>query len=318
MGTDISPPIAVGAPGVARPARPAVRTRRRRRSDLGTATLFLLPSLLGLTVFLVVPLIASLALSFTNWRVIGTTQFVGLANYIRLATTDPVFWTVVRVTLVFTAEYLVLNIVVSLTVAVWIGSLSWGKRLFRLVFFLPTFTPLVGIALVWLLMLSPGGLMDWVFAALHLPIPNLITTPGLALQVVVIVSLWSHFGYNMLLFGAALEGIPSAYLDAAAIDGAAAWQRFWRIKLPLISPALFFGTVLTAITSLQTFDQVYALTRGGPGSATTTLGYAIYAQGFVAYRLGYASSIAWILFAIIMSLTALQLGLQRRWVQYDL
>jgi multiple sugar transport system permease protein len=202
--------------------------------------------------------------------------------------------------------------------AVWIGSLSWGRRLFRMVFFLPTFMPLIGIAVVWQLMLTPGGVIDWVIAALHLPIPNLITNPKMALETLVLVSLWSHFGYNMLLFGAALEAIPETYLDAALIDGATAWQRFWRIKLPLISPSLFFGSVLTAITSLQAFDQVYALTHGGPGSATTTLGYAIYNQGFVAYRLGYASTIAWVLFAIIMVLTALQLRLQERWVHYGI
>jgi multiple sugar transport system permease protein len=167
-------------------------------------------------------------------------------------------------------------------------------------------------------MLTPGGIVDGVFAALSLPIPNLITSPAYALQVVVIVSLWSHFGYNLLLFGAALESIPSTYLDAAAIDGARPWQRFWRVKLPLISPSLFFGTVLTAISSLQVFDQVYALTRGGPGSATTTLGYAIYSQGFVTYRLGYASATAWVLFAVIMALTAVQLRLQRSWVHYDI
>ena len=295
----------------------AGRPRRRRRSDLGTAAVFLAPSLVGLTLFLIVPLAASLLLSFSNWTVMGEPRFVGLANYIRLATADPVFWKVVGVTLTYTAEYLVLNLVLSLAMAVWIASLSWGKTLFRLVFFLPTFTPLVGLALVWLLMLTPGGVVDWGFSAIGVPMPNLITSPALALQVVVVVSLWSHFGYNMLLFGAALESVPAAYLDAAAIDGASAWQRFWRIKLPLISPSLFFGTVLTAITSLQTFDQVYALTRGGPGSATTTLGYAIYAQGFVNYRLGYASSIAWVLFALIMALTAVQLRLQRRWVHYD-
>jgi multiple sugar transport system permease protein len=135
---------------------------------------------------------------------------------------------------------------------------------------------------------------------------------------VIIASLWSHFGYNLLLFSAALESIEGSYLDAAAVDGANGWQRFWRIKLPLISPALFFGTVLTAISGLQVFDQVYALTRGGPGSASSTLGYAIYTQGFVSYRLGYASAIAWVLFLIIMLLTALQLRLQRRWVHYDL
>ncbi len=290
---------------------------RRRRGDATTAALFLAPGLLGLTLFLLLPLAASLALSFTNWQVMGETSFIGLANYRRLFTADPVFWGVLATTLAYTAEYLVLNIVLALAMAVWISSLPWGRTLFRLVFFLPTFTPLVGVALVWLLMLSPGGVIEWGFAGLGLTVPNIITDPRLALQAIVLVSLWSHFGYNMLLFGAALEAIPATYLDAAAIDGAGAWARFWKIKLPLISPSLFFGTVLTAITSLQTFDQVYALTRGGPGSSTTTLGYAIYNQGFVVYRLGYASSIAWVLFAVIMALTALQLHLQRRWVHYD-
>ena len=126
----------------------AGRPRRRRRSDLGTAAVFLAPSLVGLTLFLIVPLAASLLLSFSNWTVMGEPRFVGLANYIRLATADPVFWKVVGVTLTYTAEYLVLNLVLSLAMAVWIASLSWGKTLFRLVFFLPTFTPLVGLALV--------------------------------------------------------------------------------------------------------------------------------------------------------------------------
>lgn len=295
----------------------AGRTRRRRR-DLGTAALFLLPSFLGLLTFLIGPLLASLLLSFTNWQVIGTTRFVGVANYVRLATADPVFWQVLRVTILFTVQYLVLNLVVAVAMAVWIGSLSWGKQFFRLVFFLPTFMPLIGVAVVWQLMLTPGGVIDWLLAMLHVPVPNLITNPSLALEALVLVSLWSHFGYNMLLFGAALEAIPSTYLDAAVVDGASRWQRFWKIKLPLISPSLFFGSVLTAITSLQAFDQVYALTHGGPGSATTTLGYAIYNQGFVNYRLGYASTIAWVLFAIIMVLTALQLRLQRQWVHYDI
>jgi multiple sugar transport system permease protein len=298
------------------PARAAPRGAPIRGS-FGLATLFLLPSFLGLLIFLIGPLVASLVLSFTNWTVMGTPRFIGVANYVALATIDPIFWKILRTTLLYTAEYLVLNIALSLAIAVWIGSLSWGKNLFRVIFFLPTFMPLVGVALVWLLILTPGGIFDWLAAALGLPLPNLVTNPDTALQAVVLVSLWSHFGYNMLLFGAALDAVPKSYLDAAAIDGASGWQRFWTIKLPLISPSLFFGTVLTAITSLQTFDQVYALTHGGPGSATTTLGYAIYSQGFVTYRLGYASAIAWVLFAIIMMLTALQLRLQRQWVHYD-
>ncbi|WP_293859095.1 carbohydrate ABC transporter permease [uncultured Alsobacter sp.] len=307
------------APLASRRVRPGSTDRKPSvRGSFGLAVLFLLPSLLGLTIFLIGPLVASLVLSFTNWQVIGTTRFVGFTNYVNLLTIDPIFWKILRTTLLYTAEYLVLNIVLSLTIAVWISRLAWGKTIFRIIFFLPTFMPLVGVALVWLLILTPGGVFDWMMAGIGLKIPNLVTNADYALQAVVLVSLWSHFGYNMLLFGAALESVPQSYLDAAAIDGATAWQQFWRIKLPLISPSLFFGTVLTAINSLQTFDQVYALTHGGPGSATTTLGYAIYSQGFVTYKLGYASAIAWVLFAIIMMLTALQLHLQKKWVHYEI
>ena len=267
--------------------------------------------------FLILPLAASLVLSFTNWTLIGRTHFVGLHNYVMLLTSDPTFWPVLGNTLFFTIEYLALNIAISLVMAVWINSLRWGRQFFRVLFFLPTFVPLVGSTIIWLLIFTPGGFMDWLMATLRIPLPNLLTDPDLAIQAVVIVSMWCCFGYNLLLFSAALESIPGNYLDAAAIDGATSWQRFWKIKLPLISPTLFFGTVMTAITTLQIFDQVYALTRGGPGSSTVTLGYSIYLVGFQRYRMGTASATAWLLFIIIMALTAMQLRLQKKWVHYD-
>lgn len=298
-------------------AAPAPRHRLRRRLDALSALGFLAPGLIGLVIFLILPLAASLALSFTNWKLLGKTRFIGVDNFARVLTIDPVFWQVLGNTVLFTVEYLVLNIIISVGLAVAIANLKWGKQLFRMIFFLPTFAPLVGSSVVWLLIFTPGGAMDWVVATLHLPLPNMITDPNWAMQCVVIVSLWAGFGYNLLLFGAALESIPAQYLDAAAIDGTTPWQRFWLIKIPLISPSLFFGIVLTAITSLQVFDQVYALTRGGPGAATQTLGYKIYRDGFISYNFGYASSVAWILFVIIMVLTAVQLRLQRKWVHYD-
>jgi multiple sugar transport system permease protein len=303
------------APAVAGPMR-----RRRTRKALWdglSAAGFLAPGLIGLMVFLILPLAYSLGLSFTNFKIMGKPRFIGFANFVSALTVDPVFWQVLGNTVLFTLEYLVLNIIISVGLAVAIANLRWGRQFFRLVFFLPTFAPLVGSSVVWLLIFTPGGFLDWVMASLHVPLPNLITDPMWAMQCVVIVSLWAGFGYNLLLFGAALESIPQQYLDAAAIDGTTPWQRFWRIKLPLISPSLFFGIVLTAITSLQVFDQVYALTRGGPGAATQTLGYKIYRDGFISYNFGYASSIAWLLFVIIMALTAIQLRLQRKWVHYD-
>lgn len=310
--------MTVGATEIGAPAAAALARRRRRfRAEGRAAFWFLLPSLLGVLAFLVFPLLASLALSFTNWKLVGGGGFVGVANYVRLFTVDPGFWQGLGNTFLYTAEYLVLNVVIAVGMATWISSLRWGKRLFRLIFFLPTFTPMIGVSLVWALIFVPGGLMDWLVGALGLPIPSLLLDPAWAMQAVVIVSLWSGVGYNLLLFGAALEAIPQSYLDAAKIDGATAWQRFWRIKLPLISPTLFFGVVMTAITALQVFDQVYAMTRGGPGAATSTLGFLIYRNGFTTYRMGYASSIAWVMFVIIMMLTALQFRLQRKWVHYD-
>ena len=297
--------------------RTKARKSRADRGEARTAFLFLLPSLIGVILFLVVPIIASVVLSFTNWKLLGQPSFVGFANYIRLFTADPQFWPVLRNTLFFTAEYLVLNIIISLGLAVWISSLKMGQRWFRVIFFLPTFTPSIAVAIVWMLIFAPDGFFDFVMGALSLHIPNLLTSQTLAMQAVIIVSLWAGVGYNTVLFNAALDMVPANYLEAAKIDGASAWARFWKIRLPLISPTLFFGTVMTAITSLQVFDQIYVMTRGGPGNATATLGYTIYQKGFQNFQMGYASAIAWVMFAMIMGLTAFQFWLQRKWVHYD-
>lgn len=287
-----------------------------RRAEARAAFFFLLPGLLGFLIFLLFPLVASFAMSFTNWKLIGTPKFIGLANYIRLFTKDPSFYSVLGNTLFYTAEYLVLNIVVALGLAVWISSLKRGKTFFRVVFFLPTFAPLIGISIVWLLMFTPNGLFDSLVHSLGLPLPNLLLDPAGAMQAVVLVSLWAGIGYNLVLFNAALELVPKSYLEAAALDGAGPWARFWRIRLPLISPTLFFGAVMTGITALQVFDQIYALTRGGPGTATQTLGFSIYQTGFSNYLMGYAAAISWVMFAIIMALTAFQFRMQRKWVHY--
>ncbi|MAM11848.1 MAG: ABC transporter substrate-binding protein [Rhizobiaceae bacterium] len=294
--------------------------RRRNRlfgMEARTAFLFLLPSFLGLLIFLILPIAASLALSFSDWSLLSTPRFVGFANYVRLLTIDPAFFQVLGNTLFFTVEYVVLNLVVALGLAAWIASLKRSQRWFRVVFFLPTFTPSIAVSMVWLLIFTPGGLIDAVFRGLGVHFPNLLIEPHLAMQAIVIVTLWGNVGYNLILFNAALDLVPKSYLDAAQIDGAGPWQRFWMIRLPLISPTVFFGVVMTAITSLQVFDQIFVLTRGGPGSATATLGFAIYQYGFSNYQMGYASALAWVMFIIIMALTALQFWLQRKWVHYD-
>ncbi len=298
-------------------ARPRPRSRKWFRGEGWTALFFLLPGLIGIVLFLVLPILASIVLSFTNWQLLGSARFVGISNYVRLFTTDPQFWTVLRNTLFFTAEYLVLNIIISLGLATWISSLKIGQRWFRVIFFLPTFTPLIAVAMVWMLIFTSGGLFDSLMASLSVPLAGVLNDRTLAMQAVVLTSIWAGVGYNTVLFNAALDMVPATYLEAARIDGATAWDRFWKIRLPLISPTLFFGTVMTAITSLQVFDQIYVMTKGGPGSSTATLGYAIYQRGFQNFQMGYASAIAWVMFALIMALTALQFWFQRNWVHYD-
>jgi multiple sugar transport system permease protein len=298
-------------------AEAAPRKSRRSWGDLRTAFWFLLPSLLGFLAFMLIPLVASFVLSFTNWSLLAPPQFVGIDNYVRALTRDPAFWGVLVNTLFYTVEYLILNIVISLTLAVWISSVKRGARWFRVIFFLPTFTPMIAASVVWVLIFTPDGLLDYVLKQLGLTFPSFLLDQGLAMQAVIIVSLWGGVGYNMVLFNAALDLVPQNYLDAAKIDGANAWQRFWGIRLPLISPTVFFGTVMTAISSLQVFDNIYAMTGGGPGMATATLGYAIYDRGFAAYQMGYASSLSWVMFVMIMALTGLQFFLQKKWVSYD-
>ncbi|PKA43670.1 ABC transporter substrate-binding protein [Rhizobium sullae] len=297
------------------PVQP-VQRRRFLKPDTQTAMLFLLPSFLGFMAFMALPIAASLALSFTNWRLISTPSFAGFQNYVRLFTVDPAFYTVLRNTLFFAVEYLTLNIIVSLTLAVWISSLRHGKAIFRVIFFLPTFTPTIAASVVWLLIFTPDGLADSLIRSLGLGLPNFLLSTTWAMQAIVLVTLWANVGYNVVMFNAALDLVPRHYIEAATIDGANAWQRFWRIRLPLISPTIFFATVMTAITSLQVFDEIYAMTRGGPGSATATLGFAIYQKGFANFQMGYASALAWVMFIMIMALTILQFHMQRKWVHY--
>ena len=294
-----------------------VQSRRFLKPETRTAMVFLLPSFLGFMIFMALPIVASLALSFTSWQLISTPSFVGFQNYVRLFTVDPAFYTILRNTLFFAVEYLALNIIVSLTLAVWISSVKHGKAIFRVIFFLPTFTPTIAASVVWLLIFTPDGLADTIIRALGLGLPNFLLNPSWAMQAIVRVTLWANVGYNVVMFNAALDLVPKHYLEAATIDGANAWQRFWRIRLPLISPTIFFATVMTAITSLQVFDEIYAMTRGGPGSATATLGFAIYQKGFASFQMGYASALAWVMFVMIMALTVLQFRMQRKWVHYD-
>jgi len=298
---------------------PARAAQRRRRRETLTALTFLLPNLVGFLLFTCVPLIASLVLSLFDWPLVSSPTFIGLRNYVHMFTSDVAFYQVLANTLTFVFGYVPLNIVLSLGIAVWLSTLVRLRNLTRILFFVPVMTPMVGVALVWVLMYQPqNGVIDWAWRAItHTTGPDWTGSARWAILSIIIVTLWQNVGYNMLVFSAGLQAIPQQYYEAASIDGANRWTRFWHITLPLLSPSIFFGTVLTIITSLQVFDQPFIVTGGGPGIASTTMVLYLYQNAFSYFHMGYASTIAWTLFVIIMVFTALQFFLQKKWVYYE-
>jgi multiple sugar transport system permease protein len=297
------------------PAAPAVQ--KERRGDGRAALGFLAPSTSGFLLFTLIPLVGSLAISFFAWPVLGRRRFVGLNNFVELLT-DPIFQRVMLNTLVFVLLYVPLNIVVSLGLALWISPRVRGRGLYRLLFFIPTVTPMIANALVWRLLYQPGGPFDQAFqTVLGVPAPNFLGDNRWAMAAVILMSVWQGFGYNMLVFSAGLDAIPQSLQEAASIDGAGPLRRFWSVTLPMLSPSMFFAMIMTLITSFQVFVQPYALTQGGPGVTTETMVLHLYREGFVQFDLGTASTIGWFLFMIIMLVTALQFLGQKRWVHYD-
>lgn len=297
--------------------RPKVPTREQR--DRRAAIAFLTPNAIGFLAFTLIPFAASLVLSFFDWPLIGSPSFAGIGNWSKLLTEDPNFWTVLWNTVYFAVAYVIGNLVISLGLALWLSSRIHFKGLFRWVFFLPVVSPMVANAVVWRLLLTPN---EGLFASISMtlfgnPGPNWLGDTNWAMPAVIMMSIWQGFGYNMIIFVAGIGSIPQQVYEAAAIDGANWWQRTFRITLPLLTPSIFFAVIMTVISSLQTFAQPFILTSGGPGNSTTTLVYYLYQRGFQGYEMGYASTIAWSLFAIILVVTFIQYRGQDRWVNYQ-
>jgi multiple sugar transport system permease protein len=300
---------------------PAISTRSRDqqplRGDGRYALIFLGPSLIGLALFTLFPTVMALVMSLFDWPVFGSRTFHGLDNYTRLLG-NPVFRQVVLNTCLFVALYVPLNLVVSLGLAAWLSPRIKGRQGFRILFFIPVMTPVVANAVVWRFMYQTGGLLDSLSqTVLGSPAPNFVGSSATAMLAIVAMSVWQGFGYNFLVFSTAIDQVPKEQLEAAAIDGASGLQQFWRVTLPMITPSIFFATTLTLITSFQVFAQPFLLTKGGPGNATSTMVLFVYNEGWRFLHMGLAAAAGWVLFAIIMGITAIQFLGQKRWVHYD-
>jgi multiple sugar transport system permease protein len=290
---------------VALPANRRRRVRRPSAREAGTALLFVLPFLALFVVFRFGPAIAGVVLGFTDYTVGGDTAFVGLENFRRLVD-DPTFWSALRVTVVFTALSVPLSMLASLGMALLTRRAFRGAKLFRSVFFLPVVTSLVLAGVVFTWVFAEGGPWSRAMGALGLPQGSWLADSVLVIPALVLVSVWSRFGYGMLILLARLQDIPAELEEAALTDGASAWQRFRYVTLPQLRPALFFVAIIETTVAVQVFDMIYVMTGGGPVRASYSLVYLLYDQGFKYFDLGYASAIGVALFVMTIVVALIQ------------
>lgn len=280
---------------------------------------YLAPGMTGFLIFIVIPLIASLSISLFSWSLLGTSEFVGIDNYRRMFSgEDPAFYTTLRNTVVFALLYTAANLIISTGISYWLQHLpNRFSRILRIIFFIPVVTPMAGNALIWRLLLNDDGVVNSALNSIGAPSLPWLNNPNLAMGSLVIMSLWQGLGYNIVVLTAGLNGINPSVLEASELDGATGLRRFFQVVFPILSPTFFFCTVMTVIGAFKVFAQPFFLTKGGPGESTNTIVLALYRNGFSFDKLGYASALAWVLFVIVMMLTALQFSQQKKWVNYD-
>jgi multiple sugar transport system permease protein len=296
-----------------------------RREEIFWAYVFLLPWLVGLLVFVLGPILFSLGLSFFDYTLGRDVSFVGLDNWVRAFTRDELFWPSLGRTLLYTAVVVPLSVFGALLLAILLNQKLRGASFFRTVFFMPHLVPIVAAIYIWLWLLNPQyGMLNEIIWQIGYHLtgtgfqgPGWFTDPLWAMPALILVALWAAVGGTlMVIFLAGLQGIPQELYEVAAIDGANARARFWHVTLPMISPTLFFNSVLACIAAFQTFELPFVGTRGGPAYATWLYGLHIYRTSFEFFDMGYGSTLAWILFVVLSVFTLVQFRSARNWVYY--
>lgn len=279
---------------------------------------FLAPALLLIAVFFFLPVIAALLLSFTDFDIyalgdLNRLRFVGLDNYRQLLQ-SPLFWTALGNTAYFVIVGGPLSVTVSLGAALLVNShLNRYPGLFRTALFLPVVTTLVAVAVVWRYLYHPRyGLLNYGLSWLGVEPIDWLGDPQWAMPALILMAVWKNFGFNMIVFIAGLQTIPTTLYEAARIDGAGAWRQFRHITLPLLGPTFLFVALMTLIGYFQVFAEPYVMTQGGPANSTLSVVLLMYEEGFRWWNMGYASAAAFVLFALILAATALQLKWRRR------
>lgn len=298
-------------------ALPISAQQRKRKHNLICYS-FILPNFLGFAIFTLIPMVFSLVLAFLHWDGANAISFARLDNFERLLEDDTF-----RIALLNTFYYVIgtvpLTMLVSLGLALLLNQPLVGRNFFRTAYFFPYVASLVAVAVVWNMLFYPaaGPVNEFLRMLGVAEPPRWSASVDWAMPTVIMASVWRYMGYYMVIYLAALQGIPSQLYEAAALDGADAWQRFRYITLPMLAPATFFISIMLTITSFKVFDLIMVMTNGGPGRATNVLVLHTYNIAFRQFRFGYSSAIAMVLFLIVLIITIVQFRMEDRWVDYQ-
>ncbi len=274
---------------------------------------FISPNLLIVLVFTIIPVFFSTYMSLTDWNILSQPSFVGMENYQHIFQ-DTVAQKTFFNTLYFSIIDVPINLVLTLLIAVFLNQKIKGIAFFRTAFYIPCISASVAVSLMFMWLLANNGLINQMLSSFGVEPVKWLTDPKMALNSVIAVTIWKGLGMNIVIFLAGLQDIPSELVEAASIDGANRVQQFIKITLPLLSPVIFFVTITGIINSVQSFDLVYNMTKGGPGHSTTLIGYYIWKQAFDYLHMGYGAALANIVFLAILILTLIQWILRKRWV----
>lgn len=289
-----------------------------RKGEAITGYLFLLPSFIVFTIFMIIPIIFGFYISFTNYDGFKVMDFIGLENYMNMFQ-DGYFTISLKNNLIYSIVTVPLTMIIALLLAIGVNTGIKGSNVFKTLFFFPYITSMVAVGIIWTLLYNPtSGPINNLLTSIGIANPpNWLLSTSFALPSVMIVYIWKMSGYYMIIFLAGLQSVPKQLYEAAEIDGAGRVKKFFKITLPLLSPTTFMVMILIIINSFQVFDLIQVMTDGGPGRATNVLVYRIYQEGFKYSHFGYASAEAYFLFAMILLVTLFQFWGQKKWVVYQ-
>lgn len=296
----------------------ARRLTTRQRRALRVALLFISPWIFGFLAFQLYPILYALYLSFTQYSGFGPAEWVGLENYVRMFTQDPLFWQSLFNTVYYTVLAVPIGVVMALIMALAMNQKLREVSIYRAALYLPSVLPLFAISFIFLALLNPQfGLVNYILTLLHIPSIDWLGDPRWSkLAIVLMAQLGAGNAAIVLLAG--LRAIPTTLYEAAVIDGASWWTRFWRITIPLLTPVILYDVILGLHAGLQVFTQAYILTNGGPSNSTLFYVFYLYNNAFAYSQMGYASALSWVLFIISFGIAIVVFRLSSRWVNYEL